>query len=83
MAIGSARRTSAIATLWLAVRTFLAPKFYFVFFSALDASLTHLSVVFNLSIRELSVLPEYDVEAQTEYAESDQDKCCNENLHII
>ena len=35
----------------------------------LDASLTHLPVVLNLSLREFSVLPENDVEAQAENAE--------------
>ena len=69
MAIGSATSASAFATLRLAVRTFLAPKFYFVFFSALDAPLAHLSVVLNLGFRELAVLSEDDVETQTEYAE--------------
>ena len=82
MAIGSARRASAVAALRLAVRTFLAPNLYFFFFSALDASLAHLSVVFNLSLRELAVLSEDDVEAKSENAEAYQYKCCNKNLHI-
>ena len=82
MAIGSATSASAFATLRLAVRTFLAPKFYFVFLSALDASLAHLSVVFNLSLRELAVLSEDDVETKSENAETHQYKCCNKNLHI-
>ena len=73
MAIGSARRTSAVAALRLAVRTFLAPNLYFFFFSALDASLAHFSVVLDLGLRELAVLPEDDVEAETEYAERNED----------
>ena len=72
MAIGSARRTSAVAALRLAVRTFLAPNLYFFFFSALDASLAHLPVVLDLCFRELAVLPEDDVEAKAEYAERHQ-----------
>ena len=82
MAVGSARRASAIAALRLAVRTLLAPNLYFFFFSALDASLAHFSVVLDLGLRELAVLPEDDVEAQAEYAERHQDERCNENLHI-
>ena len=82
MAVGSARRTSTVATLRLSVRTLLAPNFYFFFFSALDASLAHLSVVFNLGLRELAVLSEDDVETKSENAEAYQYKCCNKNLHI-
>ena len=82
MAIGSATSASAFATLRLAVRTFLALNLYFFFFSALDASLAHLSVVFNLSLRELAVLSEDDVEAKSENTEAYQYKCCNKNLHI-
>ena len=52
----------------VAVLVFLAPKFYFFFFSALDASFAHLLVVLNLGFRKLSVLPEDYVEAQAEYA---------------
>ena len=73
MAVGSARRASAIAALRLAVRTLLAPNLYFFFFSALDASLAHLSVVFNLSLRELAVLSENDIEAEPEDAKCDKD----------
>ena len=69
MAVGSARRASAIAALRLAVRTLLAPNLYFFFFSALDASLAHLPVVLNLGFREFSVFPEDDVEAQAKDAE--------------
>lgn len=82
MAVRAAGRAAAVATLRLAVRAFLAPNFQFFFFSALDASLAHLSVVFNLSLRELAVLSEDDVEAEPKNAETYQYKCCNKNLHI-
>ena len=59
----------------VAVLVLLAPKFYFFFLCALDASLAHLLIVLDLSLRELSVLPENDVEAQTEYAKSDKYQC--------
>ena len=67
--IGSAASAAAFAALRLAVRTLLAPKFYFIFLRALDAPLAHLLIVFNLSLRKLSVLPEDDVEAQADYAQ--------------
>jgi hypothetical protein len=69
MAIGSAAAAPSFAAFGFAVRTFLAPNLYFFFFSALDASLAHFPVVLDLCLRELTVLPEYDVEAQAEYAE--------------
>ena len=56
----------------VAVLVLLAPKFYFFFLCALDASLAHLLVVLYLRLRELSVLPEDDVEAKAEYAERDE-----------
>ena len=62
--------TSAfIAGYRVAVLVLLAPKFHFFFLGALDASLAHLLVVLDLCFRELSVLPEDDVEAKSEYAE--------------
>ena len=60
--------SSFVAGYRVAVLVFLAPKFYFFFFSALDASFAHLLVVLNLGFRKLSVLPEDYVEAQAEYA---------------
>ena len=64
MASGAATAATVFAALRFAVGTFLAPKFYFVFFSALDASLPHLSIVLNLSFGELAVLSENDIEAE-------------------
>ena len=52
----------------VAVLVLLAPKFHFFFLGALDASLAHLLVVLDLSLRELAVLSEDDVEAESEYA---------------
>ena len=59
---------SAFAADRVTVLVFLAPKFYFLFLGALDASLAHLLVVLDLSLGELAVLPEDDVEAESEYA---------------
>ena len=53
----------------IAILVLLPPKLYLVFFGALDASFAHLDVVLDLSLRELAVLPEDDVEAKSEYAE--------------
>ena len=63
------------------VRILLSPKFYFVFFGAFDTSLTHLLVVLNLSIRELAVLPEYDVETKSEDTKTDEYQRCEKYLH--
>ena len=53
----------------IAVLVLLAPKSYLFFLRALDASLAHLLVVLDLCFRELTVFPEDDVEAKSEYAE--------------
>ena len=47
----------------VAVLIFLAPQLYLILLGAFDASLAHLLVVLDLSLRELSVFPENDVEA--------------------
>ena len=60
--------TSAFATLGLSIRTLSAPYLHLFLFGALDAPLTHFPVVLDLCFRKLSVLPEYDVEAQAEHA---------------
>ena len=58
----SATCTAPVSADRIAVLVLLAPKFYFFFLCALDASLAHLLVVLYLRFRELAVLPEYDVE---------------------
>ena len=60
--------SSFIAGYRVAVLVLLAPKLYFFFFSALDASFAHLLVVLDLGFREFSVLPEDYVETQAEHA---------------
>ena len=67
----------------VAVLVFLAPKFYFFLLGTFDASLAHLDVVLDLCFRELSVLPEDDVEAQAEYAKCDKNDCCKKYLHCF
>ena len=81
MTISSATAAPSFAAFGFAVRTFLAPNLYFFFLGALDASLAHLSVVLDLGLRELAVLPEDDVETESEYAKAHQNKCCNEYFH--
>ena len=76
MTARAAGRTSSIAALGFAVGTFLAPKLYLLLLSTLDASLSHLSVVLYLSFRELTVLPEYDVETEPEDAKRNKDEGC-------
>ena len=68
--------SSFIAGYRVTVLVFLAPKFHFFFLGALDSSLAHLLVVLNLCFRELSVLPEDDVEAKSEYAERYKHQSC-------
>ena len=71
---GTAARAPAFVTGHrVAVLIFLAPKLYFLFLGAFDASLAHLLVVLDLSLGKLSVLPEDDVEAHPEYAQAYED----------
>ena len=65
-----------------AVGVLLSPKLYFLFLGALDASLAHLQVVFDLCLRELSVLSEDDVETQSENAQTYKNQSCKQNFHI-
>ena len=60
----------------VAVLVFLAPKFYFFLLGTLDASLAHLLVVLDFSLRELAVFPENDVEAQAENTKPYKDDSC-------
>ena len=69
----SAASTAAfVACDRISILILLAPKLDFILLSALDASFAHLDVVLDFSFRELSVLPENDVEAQTKDAKSDK-----------
>ena len=54
----------------ITVLVFLPPKLDFIFFSTLYSSLAHLDIVLYLGFGKLSVLPEDDVEAQSENAEA-------------
>jgi hypothetical protein len=65
--------SSFIAGYRVAVLVLLAPKLYFFFFSALDASFAHFLVVLDLGFRKFSVLPEDDVETKAEDAKRDED----------
>ena len=73
----------ALVTHRCAVRVLPAPQLYFLFLGALDASLAHLDIVLYFGLRELSVLPEDDVEAHAEDTERDKDQCCNEYFHNL
>ena len=67
----STTSTSAIvAGNRVAVLVLLAPKLYLVLLGALDASLAHFLVVFDLCFRELAVLTENDVETESEDTET-------------
>ena len=69
----SAARTAAFVTCnRVSVLILLSPKLDLVFLCALDASFAHFDIVLYLSLRKLSVLPEDDVEAKSEDAESDK-----------
>ena len=75
---GTASTPAFIAGYRVAVLVLLAPKLYLFFLGALDAPLAHLDIVLDLGLRELSVLPEDDVEAETEYAEAYKYYSCNQ-----
>ena len=59
----------------ISILILLSPKLDFVFLGTLDTPLAHLDIVLYLSLRELAVLPEDDVEAKSEDAESDEYQC--------
>ena len=82
LARSAASASSVVAGYGIAVLVFLAPKFYFFFLRAFDTSLAHLLVVLYLRLRELSVLPEDDVEAESEHAKRYQYQCCYEYFHF-
>ena len=81
--VASATCASSVRAQRFAVRAFLAPYFYFFFLRTHDAPLAHLSVVLDLRFRELSVLPEDDVEAQAEYAECYKYQSSYKYIHTI
>ena len=56
----------------ISILILLSPKLDLVFLGTLDASFSHFYIVLYLSLRKLSVLPEDDVEAKSEDAESDK-----------
>ena len=74
--------TTAFTALRLAVGAFLAPKLYFIFLGALDASLLHFTIVFDLCLRKFTIFSEDDVETQTENTKCDKDQYCYEKLHL-
>ena len=65
----------------VAVLVLLAPKLYLVLLGALDASLAHFLVVFNLCFRELAVLTEDDVETESEDTETYKYYSCQKDFH--
>ena len=65
----------------VAVLVLLTPKLYLVLLGALDASLAHFLVVFNLCFRELAVLTEDDVETESEDTEAYKDYSCQKDFH--
>ena len=82
MAVCTACGTSAFITFRGTVSFLGTPKFHLLFLCAFYTSLTHFSVVLNLGLSKLSVFPEYDVEAQSEYAKSYKDDSCYQYFHI-
>ena len=56
----------------ISILVLLSPKLDLVLLGTLDAPLAHLDIFLDLSLRELAVLPEDDVEAKSEDAESDK-----------
>ena len=65
----------------VAVLVLLAPKLYLVLLGALDASLAHFLVVFDLCFRELAVLTEDDVETESEDTETYKYYSCQKDFH--
>ena len=80
--VATATAATAFTALRLAVGAFLAPKLYFIFLGALDASLLHFTIVFDLCLRKFTIFSEDDVETQTENTKCDKDQYCYEKLHL-
>ena len=79
---GTASTPAFVAGYRVAVLILLAPQLYLILLGALDASLAHLDVVLDLRFREVSVLPEDDVETESEHAESDKYYCRKQDFHL-
>ena len=67
----------------IAVLVLLAPYFNLFFLGALDASLAHFPVIFNLSLRKFSILPENDIETQSYDAEAYKQQGCKKHFHVL
>ena len=50
---------------------------------ALDSHLAHVLVVADLRLRELAVLPEYDVEAHSDDSDSEDDYRGENSFHVL
>ena len=72
----AASTPSFVACDRIAVLVLLPPQLDLILLGALDAPLAHLDIVLDLSLRELTVLPEDDVETQAEHTQADKYYCC-------
>jgi hypothetical protein len=79
--VASAAAATAFTALRLAVGAFLAPKLYFIFLGALDASLLHFTIVFDLCLRKFTIFSEDDVETQTENTKCYKNYNSKEEFH--
>ena len=59
-----------------------APKRHFFCLGAFDSQFFHILVVLYLSVGEMSVLAEDQVEAQTYHAQRHEDESCQEYFHL-
>ena len=50
---------------------------------ASDAHPAHVLIGTHICLRELAVLPEYDVETHSQDPESDKYQCCQKDFHYI
>ena len=48
---------------------------------ASDAHPAHVLIGTHICLRELAVLPEYDVETHSEDSQSNEDQCCQKDFH--
>ena len=80
---GTASTSAFVTGYRIAILIFLAPQLYFILLGALDTPLAHLDIVLDLSLRKLSVLPEDDVETESEHAEPDKNQCSQQYFHLV
>lgn len=76
-----AAAASQVAACRVGFPVLAAPEAHLLFFGAPYPEFPHFLVVADLGLREMPVLPEYDVETQSDKAQPNKKQRCYEYLH--